>query len=548
MSLLALPSNFPFGRSSKLWWRWAILLAAVIIALAADLVTRRQVVDPAGQIYFVDGDCYARMTRVREVCVHPGVVMRHHDFENYPAGTNPHTTVPLDYLTAALRGILGAAGCGMPRDLAGTWISPLLGLVAVAVLWLWAAREQTVGGWLGLLLFAASPIVAHGFAYGRPDHQSLEVTCLAVALVSEQFQWRAPSRTWGCVSGVAWALGLWTSLYEPLIFIVAVVLVGLIFKREVWFRRERLPGLVVGGVILLVALACEGWRIVEVPGFVDTVGGPSFAAWSRQISELQSVPPWSAALYQWTGWGILAASVALLLVPAKMRPLARAHLTLLILAFVLTCWQVRWGYFLPLVYVLSLPVQFTAVPPRGRVLAAALLVLGCWPIGSEWWPRLHPPPELAAQQDEQREDLSLLRDVAAYLERASSGEMPPARGILAPWWLSPALAYWSRQPAVAGSSHESLPGIVDAARFYLAVNPREAAGILRERQVRWVVAYEPERIAATAGLLLGRPVSTRSMCAILYRQPELAPAFLRLALVNPYFKVYEVQPALLPPP
>ena len=372
-----------------------------------------------------------------------------------------------------------------------------------------------------------------------------------MALASEWLQWQTPSRGWGLVSGAAWALGLWTSLYEPLVLAVAVLGVGLTFNRQALLRRERFPGAVVGGLILLVALACEGWRIAEVPGFGDTAGGRYFAAWSQQISELQSMPPWSPALYHWTGWGILAAPAALLLVRGEPGPLARAQLVLLMLVFGLTCWQVRWGYFLPLVYAASLPAQFAAVPSRWRWVAAAVLVLGCWPIGSEWWTRLHPPPELTAQQDEQREDMALLRDVAGYLERESTREPAPAalgRGILAPWWLSPALAYWSRQPALAGSSHESLPGIVDTDRFYLAVDPREAADLLRERQVRWVVAYEPERIAATAGPLLGRPVSNRSMCALLYRRPDLAPSFLRLALVNPYFKVYEVQPSLLPLP
>ena len=51
---------------------------------------------------------------------------------------------------------------------------------------------------------------------------------------------------------------------------------------------------------------------------------------------------------------------------------------------------------------------------------------------------------------------------------------------LASWWLSPAIAYWSRQPGVAGTSHESLPGIVDTARFFLSTDPASAAAILRQ--------------------------------------------------------------------
>jgi hypothetical protein len=49
----------------------------------------------AGNIYFTDADCYARMTRVQMCSEHPGLVVRHHDFENFPTGTTPDTTLGL---------------------------------------------------------------------------------------------------------------------------------------------------------------------------------------------------------------------------------------------------------------------------------------------------------------------------------------------------------------------------------------------------------------------------------------------------------------------
>jgi len=56
----------------------------------------------AGNIYFVDADCYARMTRVQMCRAKPGLIVRHHAFENFPQGTTPHTTAPLDYLILGL--------------------------------------------------------------------------------------------------------------------------------------------------------------------------------------------------------------------------------------------------------------------------------------------------------------------------------------------------------------------------------------------------------------------------------------------------------------
>ncbi len=236
---------------------------------------------------------------------------------------------------------------------------------------------------------------------------------------------------------------------------------------------------------------------------------------------------------------------------------AQAHVFLLLLVWALTCWQVRWGYFLPLVYALGVPWQFGAVPTRWRRWLMVALIAGLWPMAADWWTTLHPPPTAAPTSPNNaatppscarrpRSSRRLARLPAADADPADADD--PPEGILAPWWLSPALAYRSGQPALAGSSHESLPGTVDVDRFYLATDAREAAAVLRRRRVRWVVAYEPDRVLRTAAGLFGQTqVSRRAMGLILYERPEIAPRFLRLALVNPFFKVYEVRSASLPP-
>jgi hypothetical protein len=108
------------------------------------------------QIYFIDGDCYARMSRVRMVLEHPGHIIRHHDFENYPDGIDSHTTAPLDWLIAAEKKSLDfgltvfvsmsrlwildlfakrAPWAADTTDLAGALISPLLGLLTAIFIW-----------------------------------------------------------------------------------------------------------------------------------------------------------------------------------------------------------------------------------------------------------------------------------------------------------------------------------------------------------------------------------------------------------------------------
>jgi hypothetical protein len=525
------------------------LAGCLLLALGCYCANREQVFVGGGRVHFIDADCYSRMTRVRAVLRHPGEVIRWHEFENYPLGVKPHTTALFDYLTAGFSSFLWMGWGEKALDFAGVWISPLIGLLTAAGLWRWGFGEKRPGSWLMLLVFAASPILAQGFALGRPDHQSLILACMAAALAAEWTQWQAPSRAWGIVGGAGWALGLWTSLYEPLVLLTAVLLGAGMFNRGVFRQRERLPGLALGGVILLAALACEGWRF-GVPGGSGG-GGEYFAAWSRQIGELGSLPPWSPTIYGWTGLGLLAAPVLLLRAgeTESDRPAARAQLWLLGVVFLLTCWQARWGYFLALVYTMSLPAQFGALARRWRPWAGAALVLGLWPMWAEWsgrviWPSANVRETLA----EQREDMTLLREVAGFIAKESAARPPfvtdqgtTVEGVLAPWWLSPALVYWSGQPAVAGSSHESLPGTVDAARFYLSADARASAAVLRARRVRWVVAYEPDRVLKTAADLLGSPPAPRSMDFVLYRRPELAPRYLRLAMVNKYFKVYETQ-------
>ena len=267
--MTALPAVPPRVRTVGRWLWLAVAMAGALLAACANW---NEIFAGKGQIFFVDADCYARMTRVRLVCEHPGRVLAAHDFENYPFGTQPHTTALFDYLIWAVRGVLGVFTRAEARDLAGAWISPLLALAAVAAAGVWANRARLPGRGPMFLVLAASPILAHGFSLGRPDHQSLALACMAWALAAEWALWREPSRGWGWVSGIAWALGLWTTLYEPVILLAVVLAAGLVFNRPALRRRERLPGLAAGGVILLAALAIEGWRIDALPGFGEGGG------------------------------------------------------------------------------------------------------------------------------------------------------------------------------------------------------------------------------------------------------------------------------------
>jgi len=130
----SLKKMFPILREGV----WIVIL--LVVAFGAFTCNRDSVFfDDA--IYFLDGDCFSRMTRVRMIEEGGLRSIRHHEWENFPEGTTPHTTMPLDALIAGLSQILRSFA-ERHLALAGAWISPLLcGVVQV----FWASWSAVVG-------------------------------------------------------------------------------------------------------------------------------------------------------------------------------------------------------------------------------------------------------------------------------------------------------------------------------------------------------------------------------------------------------------------
>ncbi len=482
-----------------------------------------------GRIYFVDADCYSRMTRVAHLLAAPWQSIRHHDFENFPAGVATHTTIPMDAAIALLATVLRPFS-PQSLDLAGAWISPLLGLATLLALWLWSTRERLRGRHAMLFLLAVSPILVQAFRLGRPDHQSLLLLLLAVGLAAEWNLWRGAGRRTALVWGAAWGLALWTSLYEPLVLFALLLPLRFAALRRAAATKTWGLAWVAALVVFGAGVAFDGWRVSapapEVAAF--------FPAWSRQIGELASLPPWSAQFPAWLGWfGVLTPALlafALFRRATPQRPLILGTLVLVLATFALTCWQIRWGCYLALAVAMAVPFAWNVLP--GRLLPAGLFVVGLWPVAAAWDTLLDPGGEAQQLRLERRAELPQLRAIAAEV-----------RGpFLAPWWLSPPVAYWSGQPGVTGSSHESLPGIVDAARFYLATDWADAQSLLTRRGVRFVLADDPGRVLGTAAQLVGGQPSPQMVGAVLSATPASVPPWLRPAAGTPFFRLYEVIP------
>jgi hypothetical protein len=500
------------------------------LALASYSWNWRQVF-VGGQTYFADPDCYARMTRAQWVILSPWRSVRFHDFENAPAGIVPHTTAPMDLLLAALSRafqfgywIVEAHSPSPPLDLAGAFISPLLGLALVAFLWWWGHKFAVPYRNAVLVITVISPILAQAFQLGRPDHQSLIVLLTGAALAAEISLWRQPSLSWEILSAALWALALWTSFFEPLVLLGATALMRLGVRG-----RNAIPNraaVLVFIVILSAAILFDGWRI-QAPSAEERT---YFFRWALNIGELRHAT--LPQLFRWTGWLIIASPLLLLWRFWKEKDRACAAFAMFVfLLLALSLWHMRWGYFLAIAFALSLPWALPAI--RSKPVAWLAFGISLWPVAAEWDRQLYPDKKERMAREEDREEAFLLLQTSQALisQRRTI--------ILAPWWLSPAIAYWSGQRCVSGSSHQSLPGTADSSRFYLSKSPEEARDVLRRRSVNYVIAYEPARVISNSAQILGRNAPERPFGETLYNNPHGAPSFLRLVYENKFFKVFE---------
>lgn len=501
--------------------RAAILVGFVVFSAAVGVVRFHNLTDVlvAGRIYFVDADCYSRMSRAKMVSEAPGTVVGRQMFENWPEGVMSHATSPMDYTIFGLERLIRfcwpeqgqlAVLRASTLDLAGALVSPLLGVLLCAFIGFWAYGLQDGSGrrlklwWCVPVLAALSPPLVHATLLGRPDHQSLLLLCLTVAMGAEQRLQMRMSSGWGWAGGLAWGGALWVSFYEPLILLSCSLVLSLCFWPATWSIGVR--GRWCAGILLplVTGVLVDHIRIV----LPDPRSVEFLKRWGATIGELQPLSGlWE--LSPWTGLLLWVSPLTVFFSQPHERRGNLGWMLLLLFSGLLANWQIRWSPYFVLVFLCALPRVLALAP--GLLSGGLAFVLGLWPLLADWENRIFPEARILEQRYMDRSERINARLAA---ERMKSAFCEP---FIAVWWLSPSLSYWSGQPAVSGSGHEGIEGIMDSARFFMSTDPAGAREIIDRRGVRFVVASDSARAVENSAAILGSVPESKPLAERLWQ-------------------------------
>jgi hypothetical protein len=515
--------------------------------------------------WMVEADCYSQLARDQRILNGQGLVQNHFEVENWPEGLIPSTTSPFDYVILILYAPLWFI-TKYPLDWAGALVSPALWIALVLFWMFFRSREfNLTGRALFLIGSAALPAFIWATACGRPRHQSLILALMAMGLTAEYERWYVeltPKRAWNIFAGVVWGMACWTSLFEPTVVVGSLILYNLIVRR-----RESAAFLISFGTVMLAALLIEGVHVF-IPGTLTPDYRQYLVNWLLTIAEVQGVS-FGSYMQEMTLVAITLPFVAWRLLAREGERVTDTFVILLtLLLCILTFVQRRW------IYYASLGELFLIVRYCQDALDPGMRMMNMLRVGftTKHWPPTYNIFRISLScvgqalvllmffvglADADKTQIEMHARVPAnqpspqLAQLARSIDAPG--GIMAPWWLSPGLLYFSGQPIVSGSSHCGITGIVASAQFYTTTSWADAEAILKKRQVRWVVVYDDQiyeyPLLNSSRGILGQPYASddnkgdadSTVAQILISDQDL-PTSLHLRGVTDSLKLYEYVP------
>jgi hypothetical protein len=578
---------------------------------------------PGMRPWAVEADCYSQLARVQRILAGQGLLQNHFDVENWPEGLTPSTTAPFDYVILLLyfllwpftRHPLDWAGALVSPAL---WLA----LVGFWLL-IRSREFTRLGRGLLIAGSAVLPSLIWATAFGRPRHQSLILALMAMGLTAEYERWQlelAPKRAWNIFAGIVWGLACWTSLFEPVVVAGGIIVFNLIVRRRENLSFLAAFGVVlvlmtllegghlIGNVRHIYELRNSPYAInwlhgiaevvpVDLPGMVDRLSYVllvtpvvAWCLWPRQLGNKTDMllilltALLTGLTLEQGRWSYYASLAALFLVvrfcQVPRTPegeslnlaggIERLVLVALVTPFLFWCLLLGTSpdacqlvvilLVLALIVLALLPNEWMSHLSFGNPLSTE----GMGQVTPNFWMRLIVVAVLligSARNDEEQVvnhgKVPPIQPSLQLVKIAAAIDEPGA--IMAPWWLSPGLLYFSGHPIVSGSSHEGMSGIVDSAKFFSATSWTEAEQILDRRKVRWVVVWDnPDLVypvLANAQSILGLPRATDdnpgdAELTVVQRlnEDQLVPTAFELRAViedratNQRFKLYEYVP------
>lgn len=526
--------------------------------------------------FMVEADCYSQLARVQRILAGQGLLQNHFALENWPEGLTPSTTAPFDYVILFLYALLWPftshpldwAGALVSPAL---WIA----LVGFWML-IRSREFNLTGRALLIAGTAVLPSLIWGTAFGRPRHQSLILALMAMGLTAEYERWQlelTPKRAWNIFAGVVWGLACWTSLFEPVVVAGTLIVFNLIVRRRenpafliafgvVLLAMTLLEGGHIFGNVAHVYALRDSPETVNWLRSIAEVAPLDFPRLLMRMAFVVLITP-IAAWCLWPRRNGNKTDILLILLAAALTGLTclqgrwvyYASLTgLFVIARFCQAERTPEGESTPfgavldrfVLTVVSLPFFYGclqlgafASPSAIALVVLGLLLIGLAQLPNSWAVHLAFGNPLSAEGLGRITTNcwmrlivvvvllfgSLVTDVDQIRSHANQPPLQPSLqllqvsraidnpgGIMAPWWLSPGLLYFSGHPIVSGSSHAGMSGIIDSAKFFTATSWLDAEKILDRRQVRWIVVWDnPDLVYPVldnAQQILGLPQAT----------------------------------------
>lgn len=260
-----------------------ILGIAVLVALGVDIIPTFFI--PRAQLasgdWFVGGDTYMRIVRVREWLDAGAWHANFSPRSNAPFGETLHWTRPMDMVLVALAApFIPFVGLNEALYFSGFMVSPFMfGVTLWALLWGTRRFLDIRGQIILVMLFTFQPVTHDYFVAARPDHHSMILLGFAAALsllARHAIEPEAEKRTitW---AGVIVALGTWVSVESLTIELLALLALGMswiVTGRAVWLdalRRFTLAGAATLALALMVERPPAEWLASETYDSLSTV-------------------------------------------------------------------------------------------------------------------------------------------------------------------------------------------------------------------------------------------------------------------------------------